>query len=98
MPNPELKMTDEEAIQTLQEGWNAFFLHAALIAELPLEEWLEAFSKGEAVAPILDPTTFRDYMYSGKGEAIQRALRAALPLKLEILKIRKEILEGKIKR
>lgn len=94
---PELEKDDEQAIATMQMGWNLLFQSAQLIAELPLEQWLEDFSRGEAVAPILDPTTFRDYMYSGKGDAIQRMINAALPLKREVERLRKDIADGKIK-
>lgn len=68
-----------------------------MISILPLEDWLEQLNYSETVAPFLDPTAFRDYMYSGKGDYIKSIIRAALPLKQAILQAQQDVLSGKVK-
>lgn len=86
-------MTDEEAVQATQDGWTFVFQQGAMLAMMPIEEWLGAFDRADATAPILDPTLYRDYIYSGKGEIIKDILRAALTFKQAILKAQKEAKE-----
>lgn len=83
------KMIDEQAVSETQQGWDLLISQARIIAMLPLEDWLTAFERAETLAPILDPTLYRDYIYDKekKGEAIKEIIRAALPLKTAILKL-----------
>lgn len=86
IPINDMKLTDEEAIQATQDGWTIVFQQGAMLALMPIELWLEAFDKADTVAPITDPTLYRKYLYSGKGELIKDVLRAALTFKQAILK------------
>lgn len=82
-------MSDKEALTATQDGWTILIQQAKVIALLPLEEWLSAFERAETLAPILDPTLYRDYIYDrdNRGELLKDLIRAALPLKREILKL-----------
>lgn len=88
------KELNAQAIADLQAAWDIVFQQGALLAEFPIEGWLAAFSYAESIAPILDPTLSRDYMYSGKGEVIKDVLSAALVFKQAILKARKQVEEN----
>lgn len=90
------KISDNKAIETMQEGWTLLISQAKIIAMLPLEEWLEAFARAETLGPILDPTLYRGYIYDkdNKSELIQDLIRAAIPLKREILKLQKKFAEA----
>jgi hypothetical protein len=81
-------MTNKEI---LTQGWDVLFAQAQIIAMLPLEEWLQAFDRAETLAPIVDPTLYRDYIYDPekKGEAIKSLIEAALPLKRKILELQR---------
>jgi hypothetical protein len=84
---------EEEAIKSTSDGWSFVFQQGAMLALMPIEEWLEAFDRADAIAPITDPTLYRDYIYSGKGEIIKDVLRGALVFKQAILKAQKEAKE-----
>lgn len=88
-------MSEEQAakVSSAQEDWKIIFQQGALIAMFPIEEWLEGFSRVDTIAPILDPTAYRDYLYSGKGELIQDVLRAALAFKRAILEAQRRVTE-----
>ena len=60
----------------------------AIIAEMPLEQWLSDLEHMDSVAPILDPTAYRDYLYSGKGDIIKDLLRGAIAFKAAVLRCR----------
>ena len=81
----------EEEVKTMQAGWDLLLSQARIIAQFPLEEWLAAFDRAEMIAPTLDPTLYRDYVYDPeqKGEKIKELIRAAIPLKQQILKLQK---------
>lgn len=93
IPINDMTLTDEEAIQATQDGWTIVFQQGAMIALMPIELWLDAFEKADTIAPITDPTLYREYLYSGKGELIKDILRAALTFKQAILKAQKEAKE-----
>src|SRR5215510_9322440 len=87
---------DEEGkqiIQDMQEGWSLLFNWGKVIAMLPIEAWLESLERADTTAPILDPTLYRDYLYSGKGPIIKTMLRGALEFKRAILQCQKDTLE-----
>jgi hypothetical protein len=84
-------MTDNEAIQATQDGWTFVFQQGAMLALMPIEEWLEAFDRAEAIAPITDPTLYRDFIYDSKGEIIKDILKGALVFKQAIIKAQKEV-------
>jgi hypothetical protein len=86
-------MTDNEAVQATTEGWDFVFQQGAMLALMPIEDWLASFDKAESIAPITDPTLYRNYLYSGKGEIIKDVLVAALEFKHAILKAQKEVKE-----
>lgn len=86
-------MSDEEAVEITTTGWSFVFQQGAMIALMPIEEWLEALDRADTVAPIIDPTKYREYLYSGKGPIIKSVLSAALVFKQAILKAQKEVKE-----
>lgn len=92
MDNPET-MSEQEAISALTEGWNFVFRQGALIALLPIEEWIAAFDRAEAIGPIVDPTLFRNYLQCGKGPIIKELLAAALTFKRAVQKAQKQVAE-----
>lgn len=79
------KMHDQEAVRVTKEGLDLLMNQARILAMLPLEDWLEAFDRAEALAPILDPTLYRQYIYSGKGEIIVSIIKAALQVKKAVM-------------
>lgn len=79
-------MKDAEAVKLTQEGFELLCSHARIIAMLPLEDWLQALEHAETVGPILDPTLYREYLYSKKPEILKGIIRAAITLKQEVLK------------
>lgn len=84
---------DQQAISALQDGWDLLMNNARIIAMLPLEDWILQFAKADAIAPIVDPTLYREYIYSGKGEIIKSIIEAAIPLKAAVLKAQPKIIE-----
>lgn len=78
--------TDAEIIETMKEGFEILCTWSRNIAMLPLEDWDAAFERSESVGHILDPTLYRDYLYSDKAKTIRAIIKAAIPLKQEILK------------
>lgn len=87
------KLTDQEAIRTLTDGWDLLMNTARMIAMLPVEQWIEGLDRAETVAPIVDPTLYREYIYSGKGEIILSVMKAALVLKKAVLNAQPKLAE-----
>lgn len=87
------KMTDSEKIATLQLGWDLMMNYARAIAHLPIDEWLDALNKAEDVAPFIDPTLYRDYIYSHKGDVLKKIMRAALELKRTVEEVQPQLRE-----
>lgn len=81
-------------IKVIYQGWDFVLQQGAMLALLPIEEWLKAFSVAETIGPIRDPTLYKKYLESGKGEIIQDVLKAALTFKQAILKAQKQVLEN----
>jgi hypothetical protein len=79
----------DSSVRALQDGWDLLIQQAKMISLLPLEEWLAQFDRAEALAPLLDPTSYREYIFDPeqKGQRIQNLIRLAIPLKQEILKL-----------
>lgn len=73
-----------------KEGSEFLITQGALIAMMPIQEWLDDLDHSESVAAILDPTLFRDYLYSPKPEALKEVLRAALGFKAAIQKLQEK--------
>src|SRR5579875_3260893 len=65
-------------VLALQDGWEFVMQQGAMLALMPIEQWLADFDRADSAGPILDPTLYREYLYSGKGELIRGVLRAAL--------------------
>jgi hypothetical protein len=84
-------MEKEAAVVELQTLWSMVMNQGALLAMLPIEESLRDLERSETIAPILDPTLFRDYLYSGKGDLIKDVLRAAVQFKAAILKAQEQV-------
>lgn len=85
-PSSVRKMSDEEAKQTMKEGFEILCLWSRNIAMLPLEDWREALRKAESVAVIVDPTLMRDYIQSDKPVILKEVLDAAIKLKAVVVK------------
>jgi hypothetical protein len=95
VPNPrslltivrrEVLVKDAEAVKVTTDGLEMLAMWCRNISMLPLEEWQEAFNKAETVAPLLDPTLYREYISSGKSQVIKELIRLAIPLKHAVLK------------
>lgn len=89
-------MTDKEAIEGLQAGWTAVFQQGAVVALFPIEDWLAALERAENLGPFVDPTLYREYLYSGKGEIIKDVLSAALVFKQAIVKAQRQVKDGDV--
>lgn len=83
----------KQDVAMLVEQWDLLMNHARWIAIMPIEQWLEAFERAETLGPVLDPTLFRDYLYSGKGDVIKSIMHAALPLKKAVLEAQPKLAE-----
>ena len=77
-------LQDQER-QAVRDGYEFLCSQARLIAMLPLEQWQADLDHAEAVGPLLDPTIYRDYLESGKGEILKSILRPAIELKRAVL-------------
>jgi hypothetical protein len=86
-------MTDQEALKTITEGFDFVCHQARLIAMMPIEDWLQILEHAESIAPITDPTLYRQYLYSKKPEILKKVLRSALELKRTIEEIQPDVLE-----
>lgn len=84
-------MTNQESVRETQEGWAFVMQQGALLALMPIEDWLTAFERAETLGPILDPTLYRNYLYSSKGDVIKEVLAAAMVFKRAILKAQKDV-------
>ena len=89
MPTEEL--SDLEAVDVLQAGYEMLLTWSRNIAMLPLEEWQNQLERAETLGPILDPTLFRKYLYSNKPDILKSILNAAIPLKQAVLKAQVQI-------
>lgn len=54
---------------------------------------LDGLNGADTLALILDPTLYREYLYSGKGEPIKRILQAAIDFERETLAAAQELIE-----
>jgi hypothetical protein len=76
---------ENEAAETMRLGFELLCTYARTIALLPLEDWQQALEQAETVAPVIDPTLFREYLYSDKTKILKSILTAAIPLKRAVL-------------
>lgn len=83
-------MSDARSVEMLKAEWDSVFSQGAILAELPIEKWLDDIERAESIGGIMDPTLYRRYIYSGKGEVIKDVLNGALAFKQAILKARVE--------
>jgi hypothetical protein len=81
----------KQEIVSMQDGLNFILSQGALFTLFPIEDWLDGLRRADTIAPILDPTLYRDYLYSGKGELITDLLTAALAFKRAILKAQEQV-------
>lgn len=85
---------DQEAIERLTDQWEMVMQWGAMLALCPIEEWLNDLNHTHTIAPILDPTAYREYIYSGKGEIISSVLEGALVFKKAIIKAQQDVLSN----
>lgn len=86
-----MPLSDSETLDLTRQGWDFVFRQGAMIALMPIEDWLTALDRAETVGPILDPTLYRDYLQSGKGEVIKDVLHAALAFKRVIVAAQEKV-------
>jgi hypothetical protein len=86
-------MTEEETMATLTEGFEFVCQQARLIAMMPIEDWLRALDRAETLGPVVDPTLYREYIYSKKPEILKKVLLAALALKRVVLEAQPAIVD-----
>lgn len=79
-------MSNKELEATMTEGFDLLCNYSRIIAMLPLEDWRTAFNRAETIAPIIDPTLYREYLYSPKPEIIKDIIEAAIVLKRAVMK------------
>jgi hypothetical protein len=97
-------MSDTEAakgrIEELKLGYELALSYARAVASLPVDIWLAELEHAEAVAPIVDPTLFREYLYSAKPQILKKILRSLLEVKRAVEEaqpeIRKQVETGKL--
>lgn len=82
-----------KSVGELQLGWGLLLSQGAIVAELPIEEWLRGLERADSVAPFLDPTAYRTYLHSGKGELLKEVFAAALVFKRAIQKAQQQVEE-----
>jgi hypothetical protein len=87
-------MTDTEASRVTAEGFEFLCSQCAVIALLPLEDWLAALNRAESVAPVINPTLYRDYEYSNKAQFIKKLIGAAIPVKRLVIEMQGKIRES----
>lgn len=80
-----------ESVASMMEGFEFVMRQGAMLALLPIEEWLAAFDRADAIAPILDPTLYREYLYSGKAKILLEVLNAALVFKQAIVQAQEQV-------
>lgn len=86
-------MKPATASELTREGFEILCLWSRNIAMLPLEDWKAAFVNANTTAPILDPTLYRDFIYSEKAQFLVKLIDAALPLKKLVLEAQPLVLE-----
>lgn len=84
----EAQNPDKPELVTMTFGFELLCSQAAIIAELPLEEWRAALDRAESIGPFIDPTLMQAYIYSEKPKILKEILDAAIPLKRAVLKAR----------
>ena len=88
---PPEELSDLEALDVLQAGYQMLLTWSRNIAMLPLEEWQSQLDRAETLGPILDPTLYRKYLYSDKPDILKSILSAAIPLKHAVLSAQPKI-------
>lgn len=99
-----MAMDVEAAIKEADEKTDLFKQHmeliiqqGALLAQLPLEDMLAKLNTAETLAPMLDPTLYHNYLYSGRDKVTKDLLQAAIHFKAVIVKLQEQVKAGKIK-
>ena len=80
-----------------KQGAEMLMSQGAMIALFPIEKWLSDLERADAIAPILDPTLYRAYIYSGRDNMLKDVLSAALGFKRAILKAQQDVTTGKVR-
>lgn len=90
-----MAMTEKEAARYFEQGLEMVALNSRTLAMLPLEEMLEALNRAETAGAIMDPTLYREYIYSDKAKALKELIEACLKVKAVVMKmqplVRKEM-------
>jgi hypothetical protein len=87
-------VTDQEAINVMTDGWSFVMQQGAMLALMPIEDWIEALDNANTLAPVLDPTLYLKSVYSDKPRLIREVLEGAMVFKRAILKVQKEVTDN----
>lgn len=87
----------DEAAMDFKEAFEFVLRQGAMLAMLPLEDWLAGLERADAIGPILDPTLYREYLWSGRDQLTKDVLRAAIQFKAAILRAQSDVKAGKVK-
>jgi hypothetical protein len=80
-----------------RRGVEFLMTQGAMLAMLPMEKWLEELNHSETIAPFLDPTLYRDYIYSGRDNLIKGVLEAGIGFKRAIKKAQEDVKQGRVR-
>lgn len=85
-------MNDQEAANTMMEGFNYVCNLSRLIAMMPIEDWIKALDHSESVGFFIDPTLYKKYIFSKKPEVLKKILWAALELKRTVQEVQPDVI------
>ena len=79
-----------------KSGLNMLMSQGQILTLLPIEKWTEDLRSMDTVAPILDPTKYREWLASGRREPMLAILDAYCQLKAAMTKWNDAVEAGKI--
>jgi hypothetical protein len=92
-----LEACEPDDLFGFRRGVEFLITQGAMLAMLPMEKWLEELNHSETVAPFLDPTLYRDYIYSGRDNLIKGVLEAGIGFKRAIKKAQEDVKQGRVR-
>lgn len=92
-----MSQSTEDLAFGFKEGAELLMQQGAMLALMPIEKWLADLHHADAIAPILDPTLYRDYIQSRRDEMLKEVLTGALHFKKAIQKAQIDFTEGRLR-
>jgi hypothetical protein len=83
----------KDRVDELKAGYELVLSYSKTIALFPIDKWLEEINHAECFGHILDPTLYREYIWSDKPKILKEILEAALVLKRTVEKLQPRILD-----